>query len=221
MQKPALVIFDMDGLMFDTENAYCVATADAAKKDRIPVDMEVLYRSVGSNEFDIDAFFTATLPDGFDKNKWMNAIVEEAVDHMCEEGVPKKPGLDKLLSFLRNSGIPCVVATSTELQRAKRLLRSAGVMDYFDFVVTGQDVTFGKPAPDIFLEACRRAGVEPERALVLEDSMNGAKAALAAHIPCIVVPDLVAINDDTSKLVLAVKDNLIDVVKLFQLEDNR
>lgn len=219
MQKPSLVIFDMDGLMFDTENVYCIATADAAKRDRICVDMEVLYRAVGSNEFDMDAFFPGAVPDGFDREKWMSAIVEDAIDCICEEGVPKKPGLDKLLSVLKDSGIPCVVATSTELKRAQRLLHSAGVIDYFEAVVTAQDVACGKPAPDIFLEACRRTKVKPENALVLEDSMNGAKAALKAGIPCIVVPDLVAISEEVASCVVAVKESLVDVTELFQVVD--
>lgn len=213
MKNLQLVIFDMDGLMFDTERRYGNDMETAAKRYGITVDMQVLWDSVGSTRFDFDRFLVS-VPEGVDASAVFDTIVPDAVDDMCANGVPMKKGLRQLLDLLRRKGIRAVVATSTDISLSGRLLKAAGVWEQLDFVLTRRDVAHGKPAPDIFLAACERAGVPAENALVLEDSINGGLAAKAAGIPYIIVPDVCHPSEEVARYALAVVDSLEDVAAM-------
>jgi HAD superfamily hydrolase (TIGR01509 family) len=214
MKDLKLVIFDMDGLMFDTECVYCRATLEAACSLHLDVDMQVLYRAIGSSYFDIEKFFVNGIPNTVDVDRVLSDSVERAVEDMCANGVPKKPGLDELLEFLWRRGFHMAVATSTPLKRAHRLLEKAGVLSKLAFIITSEEVSKGKPYPDIFLAACERARILPRHALVLEDSINGGMAAKAAGIPYIIVPDINSPTEAVAGEALAVVNSLLDVISL-------
>lgn len=211
-----LAIFDMDGLMFDTERRYCEAGGRMMEKHGIPSDIQAMYDVVGTSlPVDMKKFNLSHRPDE-EVRKLLDQAVDEEIEEMCRSGVPIKKGLKELLRELNGRGIPAAVATSTEIACSGRLLRAAGVWEQLDFVVTGEEVERGKPAPDIFLEACRRAKVLPENALVLEDSINGARAAIAAGIRCIVVPDLKQPTPDVAAGAYKIVESLLDVVELLR-----
>ena len=209
-----LIIFDMDGLMFDTERVYCESFLEVARKHKIKVNERVMYEAIGATVFDTERFFYDGIPEGIDMDRECADALMNTVDNMCKNGVPKKPGLDELLEDLMNKGLKMVVATSTPIERAGKLLESAGVMPMFDFVITGAEVEKGKPFPDIFLSACERAGVSPEKALVIEDSNNGGMAAKAADIKYIIVPDINAPVEEVADSAYAVVKTLNDVLPL-------
>jgi len=209
-----LVIFDMDGLMFDTERVFCDAMFAVAKELQVEVDEHALYSSLGTSSFRLEKFFYQGIPDGVDLNRMIKDIVDESDEEMFLTGVPKKEGLDELMALLKENEIRMAVATSTRIERAGKLLESAGVMPMLEFVVTGPEVKRGKPYPDIFLKACEKAGVEPEKALVLEDSMHGGRAARAAGIRYIIIPDINQPPEDVVDSAYAVVDSLFDVSKL-------
>lgn len=182
----------------------------------VKIDIGIMYAAIGSSEFDADNFFIE-IPDGVDAHSTLNSIVPSAVEDMCTNGVPIKRGLMELLKTLRENKIEMAVATSTPISISGRLLKAAGVYDEFSFITTRAEVERGKPFPDIFLKACETAGVAPENALVIEDSNNGGRAAAAAGIKYIIVPDVNEPAPDVASGALAVVDSLLDVPKILGL----
>jgi HAD superfamily hydrolase (TIGR01509 family) len=122
-----------------------------------------------------------------------------------------KPGVKEILTFLKDNGKKIALASSTRRQTVVNQLRDAGILDYFDEIVTGDMVSRSKPEPDIFLLACEKIGVEPERAYAIEDSYNGIRAASAGKLRPIMVPDLLPSNEEMEGLAETVLSNLIDV----------
>ncbi len=216
-QKLKLAIFDMDGLMFDTERRYCDDAELLFGRLGIPIDMQALYDVIGTAlPIDMKRFNQSCHSDE-EVHRLMSQATADAVDDMCQNGVPVKKGLCELLQALSAAGVRLAVATSTERSRAKRLLRAAGVLDYFDFVITSADVSHGKPAPDIFLHACQLGHAAPEEAIIFEDSVNGGRAAKAAGISYIIVPDIKQPTDDVREGAFAVLPSLYEAVSLLSL----
>lgn len=185
---PDAVIFDMDGLMLDSERAILRALRQAAEEHAAAVDpgwwlglighaddvcRERLGAHIGSEAAD------AVLARG-------HALYVAA----AEAGVPHRPGIVALLELLAAHAIPRAVATSTRRPLALRKLAAADLLWRFDAICTSSDVARAKPAPDVYLMAARRLDVAPARCLVLEDSPTGVRAALAAGMTPVQVPDL-------------------------------
>ncbi|GHU64501.1 hydrolase [Clostridia bacterium] len=210
------VIFDMDGLMFDTEvlctegwfavaeryglagmNRDFIAGTKGVKRDVT----EALFKEYFGNAIDFVSFYADR-----------DAYVNERID---EQGVPVKPGLIELLTVLQQLGIPRAVASSSGHDRVYGYLRKAGLVDRFDAIVTGSDIKNGKPNPEIFLAAAGRLGLAPFSCLVLEDALFGVKAAMAAGMPVILVPDEDTANEESASLATGIADSLADVIDLF------
>lgn len=187
--KPAAVLLDMDGLMLDSERVHMACWQQAARERGLDVD-DAFWRSLaGLHEDDINdlvrgKFDPAQVEFLIER---CTALFEQRVD----AGLPHKPGLVPLLELLAASGITRAVVTSSKCERAWRKLETAGLRRYFDTVVSGSDIDAPKPAPDIYRMAAEQLGVEPARCIVLEDSNPGVRAALAAGMHPIQVPDLV------------------------------
>jgi HAD superfamily hydrolase (TIGR01509 family) len=132
--------------------------------------------------------------------------------YLEQEGVPCKQGLFEVLDFLDSRQMRRAVATSTRTELAERKLARVGVLDRFDAVVGGDQVRNGKPAPDIYLRAAERLERGPDECIVLEDSRNGVRAASAAGMTVILVPDLCPIDQETEQLAFRTARSLLDVV---------
>ena len=206
-----LVIFDMDGLMFDTERRHYEATIQAFKDLNIEIDTELLKNGVGTQNFDLNSIVLSELPPGFDLTEHFHKSRQKYLEDILVHGVPKKPGLDQLIQTLKANNIKIAVGTSTRRERAELYLRNAQVFELFDWVVTGSDITSSKPDPEIFLTACFWAAVPPKHALVLEDSIHGAIAAQRAGIKCIIVPDLVQPTPEVKRSAYAIVKDLYEV----------
>ena len=124
----------------------------------------------------------------------MNRIIEA-------QGPPVKPGIGDLMEALYRNKIPFCICTSTDTDTATHYMEMAGFLPYLQFLKGGEQVTRSKPDPEIFLQACEKAGVRPERCLVLEDSPNGIRAALAAGMQVIAIPDLVPVPEELKERV--------------------
>ncbi|MCL7715293.1 HAD family hydrolase [Stenotrophomonas mori] len=212
--RPQAVIFDMDGLMLDSERALlgCLAQAGAEAGHDLP--QAFLLSLIGSS-------------DALTRQRIAGQIGADAVDGLLRAsyarydvlvaaGVPHRPGIVELLELLAAHGVPRAVATSTRRPLALRKLESAGLLGYFEHVATSSDVAHPKPAPDIYLLAARSLGVDPRHCLALEDSPTGVRAALAAGMTVVQVPDLLEPDAGVRALGHAIAGSLHDVRGLLQ-----
>ena len=184
------ILFDMDGLMFDTESLSLAGWKQAGERLGLKITDEIVatFRGMGNRERRRRFGEATGEPELYEKAQELRT---EYIDRRIREnGVPVKPGLRELLQFLREEGIPAALATSTERDKAMWYLRLAGVEEYFTASVCGAEVEHSKPAPDIFLKAAEKLGADPKACIVLEDSPNGLMAAKAAGCMAVCVPDL-------------------------------
>jgi len=183
------VIFDMDGLMLDTERIALAVWRQAASDLGLTLDDEVAERMVGRTSATNRLMLQMTFGETFSYDELAELADSRYRETLDRDGVPRKDGLIELLDFLQSRDIPRAVATSTARDLARHKLVQAGVGGYFDVVVGGNEVAHGKPAPDIFLRAAERLGKLPAECVVLEDSGPGIHAAAAAGMVTILVPD--------------------------------
>ncbi len=186
------VIFDMDGLMFDTERLYVRALEEyVGPVTGVAFPRERILKTLGTNHAD----FMRMYPELFGTALPFDACYAMITDWMTREmeahGVPTKPRLYTLLAALKADGIKIALATGTSRPIALEYLRQTDTLRYFDAFAFGDQVTHGKPDPEIFLLAARALSAAPEDTAVFEDSVNGLKAARAGGFFSICVPDLV------------------------------
>jgi HAD superfamily hydrolase (TIGR01509 family) len=186
---PLAMVFDMDGLMLDTERIAPRCWSEAATALGVNFDTALMPAMIGRNSRDSRQYVLDHYGDDFPVDALMlqararfDAIVER-------EGITVKPGLHALLEWLETLGILRAVATSTRRDRAQVHLQHCALLSRFHTLVGGDEVARGKPAPDIFLLAAERLNVEPSNCIVLEDSEPGVRGALAAGMIPIMVPD--------------------------------
>jgi len=212
VRRPAAVIFDMDGLMLDTEPLAARAWGEAAAALGADFDMALAQAMIGRNFVDCAAivrtYYGADYPVDALLARW-HATYDGIV---AREGVALKPGVHELLVWLEGHAVPRAVATSTRRERARSKLATAALLPRFHELVGGDEVLHGKPAPDIYLEAARRLGAVAGMCLVLEDSEPGVRSALAAGMTPIMVPDLHPPPADLLAIDLLVLPTLHDVL---------
>lgn len=202
------VIFDMDGLMFDTERLARLGWEGAFAENGYTLTNEFYQTLIGKaiptvrqmmeEEYGSDMPFEAVYAR-------RQQIYE---NRLAQEGVPLKPGLVGLLQFLHTRRVPLAVGSSTPRNFGKQKLAASGLGGYFKAFAFGDDVANGKPAPDIFLLAAKRLGMRIERCIVLEDSPSGVHAAHAAGALALMVPDSIAPAPDTAVLAYRVLPSL-------------
>ena len=207
-----LIIFDMDGLMFNTESVAARAYMEMGTARGLPVTMERYRRVIGLDARAIQARYREDFGDAVDPAGFYREVGSRIAEITRTEGLPVKKGLFELLDAVEQRGIPKVVASSSDLPIIHSNLRHAGIQDRFDMVISADAFERGKPSPDIFLACCERMGTRPEEALVLEDAPSGIRAALAAGIPVIAVPDILPVPEELSRSCLAVVTDLTEVI---------
>ncbi len=207
------VIFDMDGLMIDSER---VTYNEYVKKlHMLGFDdfTEDLYKKcLGKNKAGICQVFIDHYGEDFPMTEvWDDVHIW--IDDNLKQHVPKKKGLDRLLRYLKDNGYKTIVATSSVRSRVDMILKSAGITEYFDDSICGNEVAHGKPDPEIFLIACQKLDVLPNEALVLEDSEAGIQAAYAGGIDVICIPDMKYPEPQFATMATKIVDSLEDVIK--------
>ena len=195
---PDAVIFDMDGLMLDSERAINACMAQAARELGHDIPDALWLRMIGGGDGLCRRLVAGQIGEA--AADALLAHSEALYDAVADAGIDHRPGIVELLELLVARGIPRAVATSTRRPLAMRKLRAAGLLPYFDAVCTSSDVPRPKPAPDVYLLAASTLGVDPARCLVLEDSPTGVRAALAAGMTPVQVPDLLEPDAETQAL---------------------
>lgn len=182
-------IFDMDGLLFDTERLYQQAWEEIAEERGVKLDGDFLREIAGTTGEHTCRIIEQHyhVPNGNDIRKECMRKVKERLS----EAVPMKKGVPGILRFFREAGVRTAVASSNGAEQIESNLERAGIREYFSEIVSGMEVERGKPAPDIFLLAAERIGCEPGECFVFEDSENGIRAGHAAGCVTVMVPDLV------------------------------
>jgi HAD superfamily hydrolase (TIGR01509 family) len=209
------VIFDMDGLLFDTERVALETYREAAAGLAIARATDELFITfVGRNWKTTQVLMSAALgPD--DTARMLEAWPPIFRDRVDSLGVPQKPGARAILDFVRGRGFLIALATSAGGPKARRQLEGAGLIDHFSAIASGDEVVHGKPAPDLYLLAAERLGVVPETCVALEDSEAGVEAASAAGMRVIMVPDLKQPSERIRALATRVAASLVDVREYF------
>lgn len=210
------IIFDMDGVLIDSERQSNEGWLWAAGQLGVDMPMWLIDSFKGAPAELCCKFFDDYYKGVIDYWEAKELRTQHVYKIRETEGIPVKKGVKDIFEYIRNYGLKCAVATSTRRESAEKTLHEIGVWDYLDAVVYGDEVERGKPEPDIFLRAAKAIGVNPSEAVVVEDSINGIKAGYAADMRVVHIPDTIAIDDDIRKLtymVCADLNGLIDVVE--------
>lgn len=194
-------VFDMDGLMFDSERLVFEIWKEMTSELGLEFTVDVFKQTIGLRRDESEKFYKSFFGEGFDYSSLKLKSRAMFMERINRDGVPIKKGLIALLDYLKSNGVRLAVATSTSAQTAHKVIRLAGVYDYFDSFVCGEDVTNGKPAPDVFLKAAEKIGVEPNDCVAFEDSINGIKSAYAAKMTTVMVPDFLQPTDEIKPMI--------------------
>ena len=207
------VLFDMDGVIFDTERINAKGWKQVAARYQIALTDERIGMLRGRTADVARNLFHEWFGDEVDYDEARGARLEMLMQHLDEHGTPLKPGVREIFSYLKENHIKTALATSTQRERVEIYFEKGNLPLQFDATVCGREVKNGKPAPDVFLKAAELLGVEPGECLVIEDSYNGIRAANAAGCQIVMVPDMDEPTEETKAVCAQTVDSLYDVIR--------
>lgn len=219
LKRIKAVLFDMDGLMFDTERLAARFWIQAGNERGLAIGEDFLSRIRGSSKEEARFWFSECYGREADYWGMRNRKTELFRTYLDTHEIPVKEGLNELLVHLRRQGYRIVLATSTARNYAYQYLESAGVKQYFDDFVCGDMVSRCKPDPEIFYKAADRAGCEPSECAVLEDSLNGIRAAIDGGFIPVMVPDITKPSPELVKELAACCANLREALDFFKEQE--
>lgn len=205
---PRGVLFDMDGVIIDSESYNYVLDRDAFSLQGFTLDWDTFRHVIGTNEAFIRSFYESRYGKAFDFDRLRRDTDRLFFDYIEKNGVSPKPGALAALRWLKDQGFKLCLATSNDYGDARFLMERIGVWELFDVVVTGDRVGPSKPAPDIYLAAAAALGLAPEECLAVEDSYAGVKSAAGARCQTVMVPDLLPPTDEMHALADAIIPSL-------------
>ncbi len=210
------VVFDMDGVLFNTEIVCMKAWMAVAERRGLSGMEEIFNQVIGLNANDSRLIVLKAYGEDFDYPGFRQEAAEFFQKDIRENGLPVKPGVPEILEWLKGSGYKVGLASSTRSESVLSHLKQAEMEDYFSVVVTGDMIEHSKPRPDIYLLACSRLGVEPEQAYAIEDSPNGVRSAHAAGMWTIMVPDMIAPDEEMRRLSRVILKDMTEVMAYLQ-----
>lgn len=192
------IIFDMDGVMFDTERLYLECAMESAKSMNLNVNEEVIKKSMGGNYKRIEKVFLEELGDDFPFFKFYSDYEKRMNSKIENEGIITKEGLYEVLNYFKDKKYKMAIASSNKRNRIYNYLKMTNIdSSIFDAIISGEDIEKGKPSPDIYNITCRKLNIDSSEAFVLEDSNNGVIAAYLAGCKIGLIPDVVPIKKET------------------------
>jgi len=218
MKQLKLAIFDMDGLLLDSERWSIASFKKIAETLGFEPDMDAFLKGMGRKQKKgiEELLIGCPKEKALEVSQKAEQIYEECLKELCEQGTDVLPGVEEILAYLKKQGVRCVVASSSSRRKVESLMGKSGILEYFVGCISGDDVKTGKPDPEIFLKACSLYDVSAIEALVFEDSDNGAMAAYQAKIPFVLVEDLAYISDDARNSCLCLTDRIDKAIPVLE-----
>lgn len=214
--KGEAVIFDMDGVIFDSETLVLNCWREVAECHGIRNIEIACHECLGTNSAVSKQIFLRHYGQDFPYDEYKAEMAEVFFAHASDGKLAKKQGVEELLKYLKDKGFKVGIASSTREKIVRRQISEGGLLEYFDQIVGGDMVKHSKPEPDIFLEACGRLESKPENCYVIEDSYNGIRAAHAAGMHPIMVPDLMEPTEEMKSLAEQILGSLCAVQEFLQ-----
>lgn len=211
MKAMDAVVFDMDGVIFDSEKLVVECWVEIADKYGVNDVAQTCKECLGLNRLAAKERFLKRYGDNFPYDSYKQEMSDLYHKRAREGALLMKPGVVELLRYLKEQNIRIALASSTREQVVKWELTDAGIIDYFDVIVCGDMVSKSKPEPEIFLKACELLEVLPKNAVAIEDSYNGIRAAFAGGLRPIMVPDLAEPTEEMEKLTEVILPSLMAV----------
>lgn len=218
-EKMEAVVFDMDGVIFDSENLVIKCWQIVADKYHIPDIEQACHECLGINAALTRELMKKRYGEDFPYDTYKKEMSALFHEQAAGGKLPQKPGIKELLQYLREKNVKTAVASSTRREVVERELEEGGLLHYFDSVICGDMVERSKPEPDIFLKACESLDVKPQKAFAIEDSYNGIRAAYRAGMQPVMVPDLAEPTEEMRKLTLTILPSLHEVKAYFEKEN--
>lgn len=213
------IVFDMDGVLFDTERLCLDAWQKIADKYNLGDISAPCIASIGVSREKSAEIFKATVSKDFPYQEIRNEVSSLCHSEIEENGLPIKKGVEEILTFCKENDIKIGLATSTRRQTVISHLERANILAFFDEIVCGDEIKNSKPSPEIYLLACKKLAIKPEEALAIEDSYNGVISSTTAGMRCIMVPDVLPPNKETEKLAFKILNDLPSVTELLKTEN--
>ena len=201
------VIFDMDGTLLDSERIGLKAWQYVIDKYSLPFDLSLPYRSIG-----LKTLFLSELGEDYPFDKYWGYAKQYFAEYEDKNGIPVKQGFDELCTYLKANKVGMYVATSTYHASAAKELKHSGILGFFDGMVGGDEITRGKPDPEIFITAAEKTGFDKSECLIVEDSSNGIRAGIASGIRTVFIKDIVDVPSEITEKVFASCDDLSGVI---------
>ena len=214
------VVFDMDGVLFDTERLCQDSWIEVANRRGLP-DMEIIFpKCIGRNANDSRQIVLEAYGADFDYEVFRREASDWFWKYLEENGLPVKEGVRELLNWLKEQGWRIGLASSTRRSSVISHLEQAGIKDFFEEIIKGDMVEHSKPLPDIYLLACRKLMVDPAETYAIEDSPNGIRSAYCAGMKPIMVPDLLSPDGEMEQLSTCIFSGLLDVLDYFKSQED-
>ena len=210
MKNIQAFIFDMDGLLLDTERVYQRSWSEAARRLGFDLSDEIYLMLIGITVADSEKRLVEVFGSRFPIGEFRKDAKSRYETIVETEGIPLKPGVREMLEWARHKNIPCAVATSTLSAEAQDRLAKHGILKEFRQLIGGEMVSRGKPHPDIFLSAAKALGIDPPYCLVFEDAHSGVRAAKAANMHVLLIPDMLPSTPEMEQLATHVCESLVD-----------
>ncbi|MFC1234014.1 HAD family hydrolase [Vibrio sp. F74] len=207
------VLFDMDGLIFDTECLYKTSWQEAAKDQGLEISDEFYEHFIGVQDPECEELLTHKFSHSLDLTRYRH-IRDQHIHKAKKQGIRYKTGFHTLFKMLQGKGIMCALVTSSHRPEVYDNFAHSNYLNLFSTIVTAEDVGKGKPNPECYLLACKILNIEPMYALILEDSNNGMKAGIDAGCKTVMIPDLLPPRNDIEAEADHVLSSLEDVIYL-------